>query len=131
VQLSVVTSAGALAADGRTEDRLEHDSQLEHQLIHPDAAHPGEGDRVAHITEVDEDLTLQPGDEPDDHLGRQRHTHPGEGRPAPDVGDTPKVLSEVLIEGPGGAAAQPFLDNVLVHAGPAHTEAGKARDEVL
>ena len=70
VQLTVVTSAGVPGAAGRTENRLEHDSQLKHQLIHPDAAHPREGDRVAHIAEVDEDLTLQPGDEPDDHLGR-------------------------------------------------------------
>src|SRR5207249_441761 len=47
------------------------------------------------------------------------------------MGDTPKVIGEVLIERPGGAAGQPFLDDILVHAGPADTEAGKARHEVI
>src|SRR5712692_3477803 len=53
-----------------------------------------------------------------------------ERRPTGHMGDGPDVVGEVLVEGAGGAAGQPLLDDVLLEAGAADPQAGKARDQV-
>src|SRR5947199_341594 len=63
VQLRIVSLAVVTRPGWAGEDRLEHDAELEHHVVHPDAADARERDGVADVREVEQDLALEPGNE--------------------------------------------------------------------
>ena len=114
MQLGVVPLAVVARPARLAQNRLHHDAELEHQLVHPDPADARERHGVADLSEGEQDLALEPCGHPDEHLGWQGDRDPREGGTSFHVGEAPDVVGELLVERPGAAPGEPFLDGVPV-----------------
>ena len=94
---------------------LQHDAELEHELVHPYAPQARQRDGVRDLAQGQQDLALHQGHGGDDHLSRHRDAHPGEGCATLDVGEAPQEISKVCIERTGTAVGKPGRHGLPAH----------------
>ena len=79
MQRSLVVALVVPGAVRLVQKGLQHDAELEHELVHPYAPQARQRDGVRDLAQGQQDLALHQGHGGDDHLSRHRDAHPGEG----------------------------------------------------
>src|SRR5947209_13438488 len=98
----------------RRQARLEDNSELKHELVHPRRPGSGDGEDVAGLTHHLEDLSLHPGGESQDELGRKRYLHSRKGHfLIPKLADLSDEISQLAVKGSGDCPIQPLLQQRL------------------